>query len=131
MKGESVTTDKLLSDLVPHGPHPGGGDDNSDGGLPPYHQSIPQEYLLTDRAVQAIVKSWDISEYNPPGMDAASWLGRVHKLCEAYGVPVTQRALCAMHHMRTDCQEEAYATECYEMTWDQFAKWILKYDGVC
>ena len=131
MKGESVATGKLLSDLIPHGPHPGGGDDNGDGGLPPYHQSIPQEYLLTDRAVQAIVKSWDITAYNPPGTDAASWLRRVRKLCEAYGVPVTQQALCAMHHMRAECREAAHAAKCYEMTWDQFTKWILKYDGMC
>ena len=131
MNSDSDTTSELFSDSIPRGPRPGDGDGDSDGGPPPYHQSIPQEYLLTDRAVQAIVKSWDITAYNPPGTDAASWLRRVHRLCEAYGVPVTQRALCAMHHMRAECREAAHAAKCYEMTWDQFTKWILKYDGVC
>jgi len=133
VNGETVTTGDLLSDSIARGHHPGGDDDNDkgdDGNPPPYHQTTPLEYLLTPQAIQAIVKSWDITAYNPPGTNAAGWLGRIHRLCEAYGVPVTQRALCAMHRMRADCREAACVAGCYDMMWDQFTVWLLRYNGV-
>jgi len=131
MKGESATTGELLSDSIARGHHPGdhNDDDDDDGGPPPYDQTIPQEYLLTPHAIKAIVKSWRITAYNPPGMDAASWLARIRKHCDRYEVPLKQRALCAMHHMRADCREAARAAGCYDMMWDQFTKWLLRYDG--
>ncbi|KAF9645331.1 hypothetical protein BDM02DRAFT_3120353 [Thelephora ganbajun] len=132
MKGESVSTSEILTDSIARGHQPGGddgSDDDGDGKPPSYHQAVPQEYLLTPQAVQAIVKSWNITAYNPPGMNVAGWLGRVGRLCETYEVPVTQQALCAMHHMRADCREAARAAECYDMTWDQFTTWLLQYDG--
>jgi len=130
VNGESVTTDDILSESMARGHPPGGhGDDDKDGGSPPpYNRATPREYLLTPQAVQAIVKSWNTTAYNPPGMDAAGWLVRVRKLCEVYGVPAKQRALCAMHHMRTDCREAARVAGCYDMTWDQFTTWLLRYD---
>jgi len=133
VNGESVTTGELLADSIARGHRPDGdGDDkDDDGGPPPYHQTTPLEYPLTPQAVQAIVKSWDITVYNPPGMNVAGWLNRVHRLCEAYEVPVAQRALCAMHRMRADCREAARVAGCYDMTWDLFTTWLLRYDGVC
>ena len=131
-KGESVVTDEILSGpLAPgHGPGPGadGGDDDSDP--PSYNQAVPREHVFTVEAFQAIVKSWDIGPYNPPGTDGPGWLGRIRKFCEVYEVPLTQRTLCAMHHMRADCQEAAHAAECYDMAWDEFTTWFLTYDGV-
>jgi len=131
IRNESATTGKLLSDSIARGHHPGdhNDDDNDDGGPPPYDQTIPQEYLLTPYAIQAIVKLWCITVYNPPGIGAAGWLARVHKHCDQYEVPLKQRALCAMHHMRADCQEAAHAAGCYDMMWNQFTKWLLLYDG--
>jgi len=123
--GESVTAGELLPDSIACGHRPGG-DDDSDP--PSRHRAIPQEYLLTPQAVQAIVKSWGITAYNPPGIDTASWLSRVRKLCDAHGVPVTQRALCAMHYMRADCREAALAAGGYDMTWDEFTTWLFQYD---
>lgn len=133
MNGESVTPGEILTESIGRGRHPGGDNDEKDdgGGPPPYHQTAPQEYLLTPRAIQAIVKSWDIAAYNPPGMNAASWLSRVRRFCETYGVPSMQRALCAMHHMRADCRAAARTAGCYDMTWDQFTTWLLQCDGVC
>lgn len=135
--GESVTAGELPPDSIARGHRPDGDNDDkydkdNDGDpSPPYHRTIPQEYLLMPQAIQAIVKSWNITTYNPPGMDIEGWLGRVHKLCEVYGVPVTQRALCAMHYMRADCREAACAAGCYDMTWDEFTTWLVHYDGVC
>jgi hypothetical protein len=128
-KDGSVATGELLSDSIIHG-HPPRNDDDDDS-PPPYHQTIPREHLLTPHAILAIVKSWDTTPYNPPGMDVTGWLGKIHKLCETYEVPLTQRALCAMHHMRADCRRAAHTAECYEMTWDQFATWLIRYDGAC
>ena len=122
-----ITMDELLADTIAHGHHLGSR--GKDGHLLADHRPAPRDYL-TPQTIQAIVKSWDITPYNPPGMNVSSWLGRVRKLCEEYGVPVTQRALCAMHHMRADCREEAHTAECYDMTWDQFTTWLLQYDGV-
>lgn len=122
-----------LSDPFARGRRPGGanGDDDDDSDPPPSYQIIPQEYLLTPPAIQAIIKSWKVPPYNPPGTDAAGWLDTVRELCEVYGVPVSQRVLCAMHIMRADCQGAANAAECFEMTWDQFASWLFQHDGMC
>lgn len=130
--GESVVAGETLSDSLARCHQPGSvdPDDKNDGDPPPYHRGPPREYLLTSPAIQAIVKYWSIAQYNPPGTEAVGWVNRVRKLCEVYGVPVTQRPLCAMYHMRGDCREAAHAAGCYEMTWDQFAAWLLKYDGV-
>ena len=125
MTGESVPTGELLSDSF------AGNDSDGDGSPPPPHQTVPQEYLLTPRAIQAIVKSWNITAYNPPRTTAAGWLARVHNRCEVYRVPIKQRALCAMQYMRADCRKAARAARCYDMTWDQFTIWLRQYDGMC
>ena len=132
MKGETVATNDILtnSSTRAHRPDGPGGDDDEDSDPPPY-QVGPEEYLLTPPAVKAIVRSWIIAPYNPPGTNLGGWLSKVHKLCEQYEIPTTQRALCSMHHMRTDCREAAHAAECYDMTWDQFTAWLSKYDGMC
>jgi len=103
-------------------------DDNDGGNPPPYHATIPEEYLLTPRAILAIVKTWDVGTYNPPGTNFTSWLGKVHRACERYGIPTTQRAPCAMHHLRADCREAARTSGCYDMTWEEFTAWLRQYD---
>ena len=132
-KGKFVVTDEILSGPLPargHGPGPGADDGDDDSGPPSYNQAVPREHVFTAEAFQAIVKSWDIGPYNPPGTDGPGWLSRVRKFCEEYEVPLTQRTLCAMHHMRADCQEAADAAECHDMAWDEFTTWFLKYDGL-
>ena len=131
--GESVVTNEILSDSIPFGHRPGGADDDDDddddSAPPPYDQTGPKTYLFTSNAVQAIVKSWGVAPYNPPGTDVVGWMGKVRRRCEVYRVPDTQQALCAMLNMRADCREAANAAGCYDMTWDQFTKWLLKLDG--
>ena len=132
--GEPATTSELLSDSLARGHRPGEADDDGDdgdGGPPAYNQSVPQEYILTPPAVQAIVKAWHVAPYNPPGTDVGGWLSKVRRLCEVYRVPDKQRAVCAMHNMRGDCREAASAAGCYDMTWDHFMAWLFKYDGTC
>lgn len=102
--------------------------DDEKGNLPPYRATIPEEYILTPQATLAIVKSWDVWTYNPPGTNCTSWLRKIHTCCERYGIPLTQRAACAVYHMRTDCKEAACNAECYDMTWDEFATWLRQYD---
>ena len=125
------TTSKTVPDSISRDlrPRVAGSGDNANS--PPYAQADPNEYLLTPRAIKAIVKSWDILPYSPPGTNVTGWLKKLHKLCEVYGVPVTQRAQCAMHHMRTDCREAAQTAGCRDMTWYQFTAWLRGYDGVC
>jgi len=103
-------------------------DDDKNRNPPPRRAAAPEEYLLTPRAILAIVKSWDIGTYNPPGTDCASWLGEVHNVCERYEIPTSQRARCAAHRIRADCKEAAHAAGCYKMAWDDFAVWLLQYD---
>jgi hypothetical protein len=128
--GEPVAIGENLA--IARGYRPGGtyGDDD-DSDPPPSYQTTPKEYILTPSAIQAITKSWGVTQYNPPGTDVASWLSNVGRLCEVYTVPVTQRALCAMHNMRGDCREAASAAGCYDMTWDQFSAWLHEHDGMC
>jgi hypothetical protein len=130
--GELVAAGEIPPDPFARGHQPGGaGDDGDDNDPPPSYQTVPQEYVLTPPAVQAIVKSWDVPPYNPPGTDVSGWLSKVRRLCEVYRVPVLQRALCAMHNMRVDCREAAFAAGCYDMTWDQFTAWLLEHDSMC
>ena len=103
-------------------------DDDGREHPPPYRPTVPEEHPLTPQAILAIVKSWDVGTYNPPGTNYTSWLGKVHSSCQQYGIPACQRALCAMHHMRADCKEAAHAAECYDMTWDEFATWLDRYN---
>ena len=129
MSSESGTTGGLLADTIAHGHHPGsnGNGEDGDGHPPTDRQAAPQDYLLTPQAAQAIVNSWHVAQYDSPGVTVTIWLDQVHRLCEAYTVPATQRALCAMRHMSAGSQEAARAAECYDMTWDQFTKWLRQY----
>ena len=118
--GESITN-KILLDSIAYSSQPrsvGGSEANSHG------------YVLTPRALQAIAKSWDIAPYSPLETNVPHWLEELQGFCELYGVPVTQRPLCVMHHMGTD-REAAHAVGCHDMTRDQFTTWLLKYDGAC
>lgn len=90
-----------------------------------------QQYLLTPPAVQAIVKAWKITPYDPPSTDVSGWLSKVRELCREYEVPATQQVLCATHLMRADCRKVTIAAKCQDMTWDEFATWLLKYDSTC
>ena len=129
--GESITSE-VISHSIGRIPGLGGTDgDDKDTEPPPYDQANLHGYLLTPHAIQAIVRSWDISLYNPPRTDAADWLSKLRELCEVYGVPATQRTLCAMQYMRAGCREAAHAARCHNMTWDQFTAWLPKYGGAC
>ena len=130
MKNSESITSRILSDSIAPDSQLGEDGGGNASSTPPYNLTNPHEYLLTPRAVQAIVKSWDISLYNPPWTDVADWLSRLREFCGVYGVPVTQWALCAVHLMRADCRKAANVAGCHDMTWDQFTAWLLKYDGM-
>ena len=101
---------------------------NNDGNPPPHRATASKEYLFTPRAIPVIVKSWDVQTYNPPRTNCTAWLGDIHSFCEKYGIPVTQRASCAMHHMNTDYQAAALNADCCDMTWDEFTVWLHQHD---
>lgn len=105
-----------------------GHDDGHGNPPPPYDTTVLEEYLLTHHAILAIVKSWDVATYNPPGTKCTNWLGKISNLCDQYGIPDSQRAPCAMHHMRADCKEAAHTAGCYDMKWDGFVVWVLQRD---
>ena len=125
--GQPVTsTSELLHQAavsMADGDNPDGGDN---GNL--HRATTPEEHLLTPQAILAIAKSWGVGTYNPPTTNCPGWLGRIRNLCTQYGVPVAQRTPCAMYHMRADCRAAAYAAECYDMTWNDFAEWLRLYD---
>lgn len=94
----------------------------------PDDQKNDTEYLLTPRALQAILKSWKISPYKPPSTRVTYFLSRIHTRCEEYGVPAKQHAQCAVHFM-PDCREDAHAAGCANMSWDEFKAFLILYDG--
>jgi len=104
------------------------GDDDNNGNPPPYRATDPEEYRLTPRAILAIIKSWDVQTYEPPKTNCITWLSDAHSFCEQYGIPIPQRASCAMHHMSADCKEAALDAGCCNMTWDEFTVWLHQYD---
>ena len=118
----------LLQEAVESVQHCDNPDDGEKGIPPPDHATVTEKYLLTLLAILAIVKSWDVGTYDPPGTNCTSWLCEVHGLCKQYGVPLAQRALCAMHRMRADCKEAAHNAKCHDMTWDEFTAWLCQYD---
>jgi len=106
-------------------------DDDPDGGggnPPQYRAAAVEEYLFTPTAILAIVKSWGVATYNPPGTNCTSWLNRMHRTCERYGIPDVQRAPCAMHRLRADCKTAAHTSGCYDMTWGEFTAWLHQWD---
>ena len=115
--GQPVTSksSKLLYQAVESFTHDGDDDDDNDN-------------VLTPMAILAIVRTWDVGTYNPPGTNCKSWLGKVYKECERFEIPAAQRAPCAMHHLRADCREAANTSGCYEMTWEKFTMWLHQYD---
>ena len=125
----SLSTELLqnAAESIPHD-EKSNDDDGDDGNLPPYRTTASEEYLLTPRAILAIVKSWDVQTYNPPQANCTTWLDDMHKFCDQYGVPVTQRASCAVHRMSADCQEAAINAGCYNMTWDELTAWFRQHN---
>ena len=107
--------------------YPKNTDDDNDN-LPPDPATVPEEYRLTGQAFLAIIKSWDVRTYNPPGTDCTSWLREIRDTCEQYGIPACQQALCAIRFMRADCNEAARAAGCYDMTWDELTLWLRQHD---
>ena len=124
---QGTSTSELLRKAA-NSAGPGDNHDDDSGNPPPY-RAVPQEYRLTPQAILAVVKSWDIGRYNPPGTNCTSWLRKIHSLCEQYNVPISQRALCAMHRMRVDCKEAAHTAGCYDMTWDGYTAWLHQYNS--
>ena len=75
--GSNATNETLLPVLA-RTRRPGEVSNDCYGGdLPPYDQAIPKEYILTSKAVRAVIRSWSIGPYNPPGTDAEDWLRRM------------------------------------------------------
>ena len=103
-------------------------DDDANRDPPPYQAIGPEEVLLAPRAILAIIRSWEVQTYNPTQVNCTTWLSDIHNFCEQYGIPVPQRASCAMHHMGTDCKEAALDAGCCKMTWDEFTVWLRQYD---
>ena len=103
-------------------------DEPDDNGVnPSRHRAVPEEYLLTPRAILAIVKAWDVGMYDPPETNLTSWLSRVYKTCVRYEIPTAQRARCAVHHLRVDYKEASRTSGCDDMTWDEFTVWLRQY----
>ena len=125
--GQVVTSHDLLHQAAESMAH--GSDPDDDGGNPPPYRAIPpEEELLTPHAILAIVKAWDVGTYTPSWTNCTSWLRKVDRVCDRYGVPFVQRAVCAMHHIKADCKEAAHTAGCYDMSWEEFREWLQKYD---
>ena len=63
-------------------------------------------YQLSDQAIEAILKQWHPSEYNPPNTTIQEWNVIIGTLCDEYGIPDAQRADCAVKFMRSDIRAE-------------------------
>jgi hypothetical protein len=52
-------------------------------------------HRFSDPAIEAILKEWNIGEYDPPNTDIREWNRAVETLCDTYGIPDAQRPQCA------------------------------------
>ena len=116
---ETSLSTKLLQNAIESMSHDEKPNNDAENPLP-YRATASKEYLPTPRAIPAIVKSWNVQTYDPPRTNCMTWLGDIHSLCEKYGILVTQRVSCAMHHMSTGHQAAALNADCCDMTWDEF-----------
>ena len=63
-------------------------------------------YQLPDPTIEAILKEWPPTEYNPPNTDIQEWNRTIETLCDTYGIPDSQRVLCAMRFIKNELRVE-------------------------
>ena len=63
-------------------------------------------YQLPDPAIEAILKEWDLQEYDPPKTDIREWTRIIESLCDTYGIPDTQRPQCATRFIKKELRDE-------------------------
>ena len=91
-------------------------------------------YQLPDPAIEAILKEWSPEEYNPPNTDIKEWNRTIETLCDTYGIPDTQRALCATRFIKDELKVElekvlSEARAQFGPTgWAQFANFMVAFD---
>ena len=91
-------------------------------------------YLLTDLALEAILKEWHPQEYDPPHTDVREWIHSIDSLCDTYGVPDVQRPQCAVAFVKEQLRVEllkvlAGAREKFgPVHWDQFENFMVAFD---
>lgn len=91
-------------------------------------------YQLRDLALEAILREWDIQEYDPPNTDIREWMHATESLCDEYGIPDTQRPRCATKFIKDELRaglenvlREARA-QFGPIHWAQFNDFMVGFD---
>lgn len=91
-------------------------------------------YQLPDPAIEAILKEWDLQEYDPPNTDIWEWTRTIESLCDTYGIPDAQRPQCATRFTKKELRVELEnvlkdpRTRFGPVRWAQFANFMVALD---
>lgn len=99
--------------------------------LPPLPHNM---YQLSDRTIEAILKEWHPTEYNPLSTNIDEWIRSMELLCNEYGIPDPQRARCAVkfttNELRVELESvlEGARARSNPISWDRFMKFMIEFD---
>jgi hypothetical protein len=91
-------------------------------------------HRLSDPAIEAILKEWNVGEYDPPNTDIREWNRGVETFCDTYGIPDAQRPQCAARFARGELRNELEnvlkdAREKFgPISWERFATFMVAFD---
>ena len=91
-------------------------------------------YLLSDLALEAILRKWSPQRYDPPRANIQEWIRAIESLSDTYGIPDTQRPQCAAKFIRGDLQADLEIVlrdaraRFGPIHWDRFADFMIAFD---
>lgn len=91
-------------------------------------------YRLSNPAIDAILKQWNLKEYDPPNTDIREWINDTGALCETYGIPETQRPECATRFIKKGLRTELEKVlkdaraQFGPVRWTQFTDFMVAFD---
>jgi hypothetical protein len=91
-------------------------------------------YQLSDPAIEAILKDWNLQEYDPPDTDVQEWILIIGTQCDTYGIPDAQRAYCAVRFMKSGLRAELEGVlrearaRFGSVHWAQFTNFMVAFD---
>jgi hypothetical protein len=83
-------------------------------------------YRLSDLAIRAILKEWNLQTYLPPYTDVREWIRSIDLHCNLYGIPDAQWRQCADNFINAELR--IVLTVLGSLDWNQFKAVLIPID---